>query len=83
MHAELVGFVNVAWDGAHHAFLLDAVVRPDMQHQGVGRELVQRAIEEARAAGCEWLHVDFETHLQAFYVEQCGFQPTGAGIMAL
>jgi hypothetical protein len=26
---RLIGFVNVAWDGGAHAFLLDPTVRPD------------------------------------------------------
>jgi hypothetical protein len=37
----------------------------------------------ARAAGCEWLHVDFEEHLRSFYVDRCGFRPTPAGLIAL
>ena len=28
--------------------------------QGIGNRLVAVAVTEARAAGCEWLHVDFE-----------------------
>jgi hypothetical protein len=29
---RLVGFLNVAWDGGTHAFLLDTVVDPDRRH---------------------------------------------------
>ena len=29
---RLVGFVNVAWDGGVHAFLLDTTVHPGVQH---------------------------------------------------
>lgn len=39
--------------------------------------------EGARAAGCEWLHVDLEEHLRPFYAEACGFRPTEAGLIAL
>jgi len=49
----------------------------------VGTRLVEIAVEEARAAGCEWLHVDFEDHLLVFYFESCGFEPTNAGLIAL
>lgn len=28
---RLVGFVNVAWDGAVHAFILDTLVTTDMR----------------------------------------------------
>jgi ribosomal protein S18 acetylase RimI-like enzyme len=80
---ELVGFVNVAWDGAIHAFILDAMVAPRVGRQGIGRQLVAVAAAEARAAGCEWLHVDFEDHLRSFYFDACGFTPTNAGLIAL
>jgi GNAT superfamily N-acetyltransferase len=79
----LVGFVNVAWDGAIHAFLLDTLVTTRLRRRGVGRELVGVAISQARAAGCEWLHVDFEDELRAFYFDACGFAPTNAGLIEL
>jgi hypothetical protein len=34
-------------------------------------------------AGCEWLFVDFEPHLETFYLESCGFRPTLAGLVHL
>jgi GNAT superfamily N-acetyltransferase len=79
----LIGFVNVAWDGATHAFLLDTAVRPDAQGRGVGRLLVRAAAAEAAAAGCRWLHVDYEPSLEHFYLDHCGFQHTAAGILPL
>lgn len=79
----LVGFVNVAWDGGAHAFVLDTMVAEDARGGGVGGELVSGAVRGARAAGCEWLHVDFEARLRGFYVESCGFRPTEAGLIAL
>jgi N-acetylglutamate synthase-like GNAT family acetyltransferase len=79
----LVGFVNVAWDGGAHAFLLDTVVAAVVSRQGVGTELVAVASEGARAVDCEWLHVDFEEHLRHFYFDSCGFTPTDAGLRAL
>ena len=79
---RLVGFVNVAWDGGVHAFLLDTTVHPDHQRQGIGRALVQEAAAIARDAGCEWLHVDFDDDLAPFY-RACGFVPTSAGLLAL
>jgi multimeric flavodoxin WrbA len=32
----------------------------------VGAALVKAAAEGCRAAGCEWMHVDFEEHLRSF-----------------
>jgi len=78
----LVGFVYVAWDGAQHAFLLEPTVHPDARHRGVGTELVRRAAEAAKDAGCEWLHVDYEPDLAPFY-EGCGFRHTEAGLIQL
>jgi len=78
----LVGFANVAWDGGDHAFLLDPVVRTDVQRQGIGTELVRQATDLARSKGAEWLHVDFEPHLKSFY-RKCGFAHTDAGLIKL
>ena len=80
---QLVGFVNVAWDGGDHAFLIDTKTRPTHQRQGLGTAVVARAVAEARAAGCEWLFVDFEAELRTFYLEACGFRPTAAGLIHL
>jgi ribosomal protein S18 acetylase RimI-like enzyme len=80
---QLVGFVNVAWDGAVHAFILDTLVAVSHRRRGIGRRLVDLAVEHARAAGCEWLHVDFDDELRAFYFDACGFTPTNGGVIAL
>ena len=80
---ELVGFVNVAWDGDVHAFILDTVVSSGLRRSGIGAELVATAAREARAAKCEWLHVDFDDELRTFYFDACGFKPTNAGLIAL
>jgi ribosomal protein S18 acetylase RimI-like enzyme len=80
---SVVGFVNVAWDGCDHAFLLDTKTRGSDQRQGIGTSLVRRAVTEAQAAGCEWLHVDFEPDVADFYVRACGFVPTPAGLIHL
>jgi GNAT superfamily N-acetyltransferase len=80
---QLVGFVNVVWDGLVHAWLQDTMVTGSARGQGVGTGLVARAADGARAAGCEYLHVDFEDHLRPFYYDACGFAPTTAGLMEL
>jgi GNAT superfamily N-acetyltransferase len=80
---ELVGFVNVAGDGGDHAFLLDTTTRAGFQRRGIATRMVEVAVHHARAAGCEWLHVDFEEHLRSFYLDACGFAPTPAGLIRL
>ena len=80
--AQLVGFVNVAWDGATHFFLLDTTVAPSHQRRGIGAALVAAAVVLSKQRGGDWLHVDYEEELAAFY-EGCGFQPTPAGLIQL
>ena len=82
-NGEAAGFVNVAWDGGDHAFLIDTKVRSDLQHHGIGTELVRVATEHAKEAGCEWLHVDYQDHLESFYVDACRFRPTRAALVHL
>jgi GNAT superfamily N-acetyltransferase len=79
---RLVGYVNVATDGAGHAFLLDPTVDPAYRHRGLGTLLVRRATDLARDRGGQWLHVDYEPHLDRFY-KACGFKPTLAGLIRL
>jgi GNAT superfamily N-acetyltransferase len=81
--ARLIGFVNVAWDGGAHAFVIDTLVAGDRRHNGIGSGLLEVAERESRAAGCDWLHVDFEDDVRNFYVGACGFSPTPAGLIAL
>ena len=80
--AELIGFVNAAWDGGVHAFILDTCVDPAHRRQGVALRLIERAVAVSRERGAEWLHVDFEPHLETFY-RRAGFGPTAAGLMRL
>jgi GNAT superfamily N-acetyltransferase len=80
---ELVGFVNVPWDGGSHAFILDTLVRAGARRQGIGTRMIAVAADAARAAGCVWLHADFGGELAAFYVDSCGFVQTPAGLIEL
>jgi|SRR5579859_399190 len=78
----LIGFVRLAWDGSIHTFLLEPTVHPDFRRRGIGRSLVQHAVEVARERGMEWIHVDYEPYLGDFY-RGCGFIPTEAGLIRL
>ena len=81
--STLVGWVNVAWDGGVHAFVLDTVVASTHRRRGIATQLVKLATQGARDANCEWLHVDFELPLRDFYVTSCGFTSTPAGLIKL
>lgn len=80
---RLVGFVNVIGDGTVHAWIQDEMVAVDTRRQRVGLGLIGVARHEARAAGCEWLHVDFDEDLAPFYIDAAGFTPTSAGLIDL
>ncbi|OEO30403.1 GNAT family N-acetyltransferase [Devosia insulae DS-56] len=79
---RMVGYVNVAWDGGVHAFLLDTTVDPEFQRRGIAKELVRQVADAARERGAHWLHVDYEEKLDGFY-KACGFRPTAAGLIRL
>lgn len=80
---RLVGFVNVLWDGSAHAWLQDVMVAAEVRRQGIGSTLVRVARSAAAAAGCQFLHVDFDDGLAELYLGACGFAPTAAGLLRL
>ena len=82
LDSQLVGFVNVAWDGGGHAFLLDPTVLPACRRRGLGLALIAAAISASTTRGAEWLHVDYDAALDGFY-RKAGFRPTHAGLIHL
>jgi ribosomal protein S18 acetylase RimI-like enzyme len=79
---RLVGFVNVAWDGGVHFFLLDTTVDPDCQRRGIGSRLIEEARRACAGPG-RWLHVDADDDLMSSFYEPCGFLRTPAGLLSL
>jgi GNAT superfamily N-acetyltransferase len=77
---RLVGFVNLAWDGGIHGFILDTTVAPEHRREGIGSTLLKRAADVAREKGIEWLHVDFIPELEHFY-RKAGYRSTEAGLL--
>lgn len=80
--SRLVGFVNVAWDGGAHGFIPDTTVRRGFQRRGIGSEMMKRVAEIAAKRGIEWLHVDYDPHLEEF-CRGCGYRRTEAGLLNL
>jgi len=75
----LVAWCAIVSDGVRHAVLLDVIVHPSFQKQGIGRELVGQAIKHIRAHGISIIHVDFLLEKAKFY-ERCGFRIGLGGI---
>ena len=45
---KAVGVVRLLWDGGYIAFLSDVIVDPDYQRQGIGKKLVESAIQRVK-----------------------------------
>ena len=70
---------NLAHSGTPSAIAEDVVVSPDRQGQGIGRQLMAHALQQAREAGCYKLALSSNAKRQAahaFY-ESLGFQRHG------
>ncbi len=80
---RLVGFANVLWGGLVHAYIEDVMVATEYRGRRIGVRLIEGARDGAREAGCELLHVGFDEQLRPFYIDACGFQETGGGLMEL
>ena len=71
-HSRLVGFVNVISDGVLDALLVDLMVHPGFQKQGLGRALVNEAVASLSDDAIRYIQVIFNPALLGFYRE-CGF----------
>lgn len=76
---SLVGFVNVAWDGGLHGFILDTTVHPNFRRRGIASHMLREAKCIAAEHKLQWLHVDFDATCQSLYRES-GFDATLAGL---
>jgi ribosomal protein S18 acetylase RimI-like enzyme len=67
----------MTWDG-RRLFLHHFAIRPDLQGQGLGRELAVRSLEFARTKGCPVkLEVHRENHAAVRLYESLGFESFG------
>lgn len=69
---DLLGLARVVSDGASIAYLQDVLVRPELQREGVGRQLVQAALEPFEHVRQKVLLTDDEPRQRAFY-ESLGY----------
>ena len=77
---ELVGFLSILSDGVGDAFLLDLMVHPDHQQEGIGTALVKQAICDMKSAGIKCIQVTFNPDLESFY-KKFDFHIFKAGII--
>ncbi|AXH94965.1 GNAT family N-acetyltransferase [Ornithinimicrobium avium] len=69
---QLLGLARVVSDGVTIAYLQDVLVRPELQREGVGRQLVQAALEPFAACRQKVLLTDDEPRQRKFY-ESLGY----------
>jgi GNAT superfamily N-acetyltransferase len=76
----LVGVARLLDDGALHASLWDVIVRPDRQRQGIGRALVEAALDLSRDRSLVAL---VSTPAAAGFFEAMGFGTESHGHRAM
>lgn len=69
---QLIGLARVISDGVSIAYLQDVLVRPDAQRGGLGRRLVEAALEPYSGVRQKVLLTDDEPAQRAFY-ESLGY----------
>lgn len=76
---KLIAFGYVAGMGLQHGYMEDIIVHPEYQGQGIGRKLVVKLLEEAKAYGLEIVTLTFEEKNADFY-SACGFTVGAGGV---
>jgi tetratricopeptide (TPR) repeat protein len=69
---KLVGFVRISSDKTFHATLLDVAVHPDFQSRGIGKALIQYAVQQLRDRDIEDIILFASPQIVDFY-QKLGF----------
>ena len=75
----LVGFLSVMSDGIS-ALILDVMVTPQYQRQGLATRLVRQAVRDGKNAGIGWVQLTFDQRLAPLYAN-CGFHVCSGGFI--
>ncbi len=70
---RLVGFGRVISDGVYHALIVEMIVHPDFQHQGIGSKILTILIQECQKAGIRQIQLFCARGKSGFYQEH-GFK---------
>lgn len=69
----LVGMGRAISDRVNDAYLQDITVLPDLRHQGVGTQIVERIVELLRKDGLRWIGLIAGSQSHPFY-RRLGFE---------
>ena len=64
---QLIGFARAVSDAAFHAVLLDIVVHPQFQNQGLGKKMVRVLIKELQQSEIQDITLFASPHASDFY----------------
>lgn len=79
MHdGQLIAFVRIITDEQLYAFIVDLVVHPSAQKNGLGKALIQHAVNSLRKKNIRLIQLTFDPDLEPFYTS-CGFEIIKAG----
>ena len=76
--SDLVGFLDVVSNGVTDAYIQDVIVEPNFQGQGIGTQLINKALEQLKQDNIFAISVLFEDRLIDFY-QKFGFKMMRAG----
>ncbi|MGB8644858.1 MAG: GNAT family N-acetyltransferase [Anaerolineae bacterium] len=71
---RLVGFGRVISDGVLHALIVDLIVLPEYQRQGIGASLLSKLVSHCRGQGVRDIQL-YSAKGQAGFYEKQGFSP--------
>jgi ribosomal protein S18 acetylase RimI-like enzyme len=80
INSKLIGYIEVLSDGIADAYLQDLLVLPEYQKQGIGSELLKKAIKYLQKKKIKAIQVIFAPELEGFY-KKFGFHIVKAGII--
>ncbi len=76
---RLIGFGRMICDGVVHALILDLIVHPEYQNQGMGTTILDKLVEKCRQHKIRDIQL-FSVKGKAGFYQKCGFKerPEGA-----
>jgi GNAT superfamily N-acetyltransferase len=70
---KLIGFGRVIADGIHHALIVDLIIHPDYQGQGLGTQLLEKLVARCRESHIRDVQLFSAKGKYPFY-EKFGFE---------
>lgn len=70
---KLIGFGRVIADGVHHAFIVDLIIHPDYQGQGLGSTLLDKLVTKCKDSKIRDIQL-FAARDKFVFYEKYGFE---------